>query len=112
MATAPARTARVVDPRLLHYARATRAFIFSSVALGTVGALLIVAQAWLLTDVVCEAFLHGHGLASMRAALAALLAVVLLRALLAWASETARGAQLDGRQVPAARRAAGPRVGR
>ena len=87
MATAPARTARVVDPRLLHYARATRAFIFSSVALGTAGALLIIGQAWLLTDVVCEAFLHGHGLASMRTALAALLAVVLLRALLAWASE-------------------------
>ena len=100
---APARTARVVDPRLLHYARATRTFILSSVALGTAGALLIVAQAWLLTDVVCEAFLHGHGLASMRAALAALLAVVLLRALLAWASEvlaarssTAAKSQLRG----------------
>ncbi len=84
---APARTARVVDPRLLHYARATRAFILASVALGTVGALLIVAQAWLLTDVVCEAFLHGRGLASVETGLAALLAVVLLRALLAWASE-------------------------
>ena len=76
-----------MDPRLLHYARATRTFIFSSVALGTFGALLIVLQAWLLVDVVCEAFLHGRGLSAVKGALVALLVVVLVRALLAWASE-------------------------
>jgi ATP-binding cassette, subfamily C, bacterial CydCD len=81
------RGSRMVDPRLLHYARATRTFILASVALGTLAALLLIAQAWLLTDVVCEAFLHGRGLSDVRAPLGALLAVVLLRALLAWASE-------------------------
>jgi ATP-binding cassette subfamily C protein CydCD len=81
------RASRVVDERLLHHARATRAFILGSIALGTLAALLIVAQAWLLVDIVCEAFLHGHGLSAVRTALGALLVVVLARALLAWAAE-------------------------
>ncbi len=79
--------ARVVDPRLLDHARATRGFIRCAIALGTLSALLIVLQAWLLVDVVCEAFLHGHGLPAVKGVLAALLAVVAVRALLAWASE-------------------------
>ena len=83
----PRRGGRVVDPRLLHYARATRTFILSAVALGTLAALLIIAQAWLLVDVVCEAFLHGRGVSAVRGTLAALLVVVLARALIAWASE-------------------------
>ncbi len=84
---ASTRAARVVDPRLLHHARATRTFIRAAIALGTLGALLIVVQAWLLVDVVCEAFVHHHGLSAVQGPLAALLAVVLVRALLAWASE-------------------------
>jgi ATP-binding cassette subfamily C protein CydCD len=88
MAPAAARGAsRALDRRLLRYARATRTFIAASVGLGTAGALLIVAQAALLVDVVCEAFQQGRGLAALRAPLAALLAVVLARAVIAWASE-------------------------
>jgi thiol reductant ABC exporter CydD subunit len=78
---------RALDPRLLRYARATRTFIWLSVALGAAGALLIVAQAWLLSDVVSRAFLGGSGLAEVRGPMAALLAVVLARAALAWAAE-------------------------
>jgi thiol reductant ABC exporter CydD subunit len=87
MAPAAARASRVVDERLLRCARATRVFIGGSVVLGTVGALLIVAQAWLLVDVVCEAFQHGRDLSALRGPLIALLAVVLARAALAWGAE-------------------------
>jgi thiol reductant ABC exporter CydD subunit len=80
---------RALDPRLLRYARATRTFLFVSVALGSLGALLIVAQAWLLADVVARAFIDGRSLAQLRAPLIALFAVVVARALLVWAAELA-----------------------
>jgi thiol reductant ABC exporter CydD subunit len=80
---------RALNPRLLRYARATRAFLVVSVALGSLGALLIVAQAWLLADVVARAFIGGRGLAQLRTPLTVLLAVVVARALLAWAAELA-----------------------
>ncbi len=41
-----------LDPRLLSYARAARAFIAGTIALRCIGALLIIAQAWLLASVV------------------------------------------------------------
>jgi thiol reductant ABC exporter CydD subunit len=80
---------RALDPRLLRYARATRTFLFVSVALGSLGALLIVAQAWLLADVVARAFIGGDGLARLQTPLAVLLVVVVARAVLAWAAELA-----------------------
>lgn len=86
-ATISRRASGALDPRLLRYARSTRTFIVSSIALGTVGALLIVLQAWLLVDVVCEAFLHGRGLSALRGPLAGLLAVVLARAAVVWGGE-------------------------
>ena len=55
---------RALDPRLLRYARATRTFLVVSVSLGVLSALLIVAQAWLLADVVSRAFLGGWSVAS------------------------------------------------
>ena len=79
----------VVDPRLLHYARATRTFIGASIGLGFIGALLILAQAWLLAYVIAAALAAGEGLAQLRVALAALTAVVLARAAVAWVSEVA-----------------------
>jgi len=80
---------RALDPRLLRYARATRTFLFVSVALGSLSALLIVAQAWLLADVVARAFIGGRSLAQLRTPLIALLVVVVARAVLAWAAELA-----------------------
>jgi thiol reductant ABC exporter CydD subunit len=80
---------RALDPRLLRYARATRTFLFVSVALGSLAALLIVAQAWLLADVVARAFIDGRSLAQLSTPLTALLAVVVARAVLAWAAELA-----------------------
>ncbi|HEY2570409.1 MAG TPA: thiol reductant ABC exporter subunit CydD, partial [Solirubrobacteraceae bacterium] len=80
---------RALDPRLLRYARATRTFLFVSVALGSLAALLIVAQAWLLADVVARAFIDDMSLARLRTPLAILLAVVVTRAVLAWVAELA-----------------------
>jgi ATP-binding cassette subfamily C protein CydCD len=80
---------RALDPRLLRYARATRTFLFISVALGLLTALLIVAQAWLLADIVAGAFAHGRGLTQLRTPLVALLCVVLARAVVAWGAELA-----------------------
>jgi thiol reductant ABC exporter CydD subunit len=80
---------RALDPRLLHYARATRTFLLASVTLGLVAALLIVAQAWLLADVVARAFIGGEGASALRTPLIGLLIVVLTRAGVAWAAELA-----------------------
>ena len=77
----------ILDPRLLRYARATRTFILASIALGSLSTLLIIAQAWLLADVIAGAFGAGRGLAQLRAPLEALLAVVLARAVVGWAAE-------------------------
>ena len=80
---------RALDPRLLRHAGATRVFIVLSVALGVLGGLLILAQAWLLADVVSRAFSGSRGVAALRGPLLALLCVVVARAAVAWASELA-----------------------
>ena len=80
---------RALDPRLLRYARATRTFLFVSVGLGVLSALLIVAQAWLLADVVASAFRHGSGLSQLHTPLLVLLCVVLARAAVAWGAQLA-----------------------
>jgi ATP-binding cassette, subfamily C, bacterial CydCD len=82
---------RAIDERLLRYARATRSFLLLSVALGVLGALLIVAQAWLLADVVARAFTDSRSVAELRSPVVALLGVLLARAALAWAVELAAG---------------------
>jgi ATP-binding cassette subfamily C protein CydCD len=87
--TGPGRAAGPFDPRLLHYARATRVYLVLAVAVGGLAAFLVIAQAWLIATVVADAFLRHRGVASLRAPLLALLAVVAGRALLAWAAERA-----------------------
>ena len=82
---------RALDPRLLQYARATRTFLFVSVGLGALSALLIVSQAWLLADVVASAFSGGKSLAQLQTPLMVLLCVVVARAVVAWAAELAAG---------------------
>jgi thiol reductant ABC exporter CydD subunit len=82
---------RALDPRLLRYARATRTFLFASVGLGALSALLIVAQAWLLADVVASAFSGGRSVAQLQTPLVVLLCVVLARATVAWGAELVAG---------------------
>src|SRR5262249_24113966 len=76
-----------VDPRLLSYARATRPFLVALTALGVVSAALIIAQAWLLADVISAAFAKGKGLEQLRPQRIALLCVVLARGAVAWGRE-------------------------
>jgi len=80
---------RALDQRLLAYARTTRTFLLQSVGLGVLSALLIVAQAWLLADVVSRAFLGGRSLEQLQTPLIILLLVVLTRATVAWLAELA-----------------------
>ncbi|WP_042415737.1 thiol reductant ABC exporter subunit CydD [Streptacidiphilus anmyonensis] len=76
-----------VDPRLLRYARATRTFLLASVALGALGAGLVIAQALLVAQIVVGCFQHGEGLGRLAGPLAALAAVSLGRGAVAWATE-------------------------
>ncbi|MBC9728420.1 thiol reductant ABC exporter subunit CydD [Streptomyces sp. TRM68367] len=78
-----------IDPRLLRYARATRLFLMAVVGLGAVGALLVIAQAMLIADVVVGAFQHGLSPADLRTPLLLLAAVACGRALVAWLTELA-----------------------
>jgi thiol reductant ABC exporter CydD subunit len=76
-----------VDPRLLRYARATRPFLVALVVLGAITALLIIAQAWLLADVIAGALGSHTGIAGFTLPLVVLLGVVLGRAVVAWGRE-------------------------
>ncbi|GAA2579476.1 MULTISPECIES: thiol reductant ABC exporter subunit CydD [Streptomyces] len=78
-----------IDPRLLRYARATRFFLAAVVALGAVGAGLLVAQAMLIAEVVVGAFQHDTTAAGLRTPLLLLVAVACGRALVGWLTELA-----------------------
>ncbi|MFD5642218.1 thiol reductant ABC exporter subunit CydD, partial [Streptomyces anulatus] len=78
-----------IDPRLLHHARATRLFLAAVVALGLVGALLVIAQAMLIAEIVVGGFEGGLTVTALRTPLLLLAAVALGRALVAWLTELA-----------------------
>ncbi|MEU3657313.1 thiol reductant ABC exporter subunit CydD [Streptomyces sp. NPDC032161] len=78
-----------IDPRLLRHARATRFFLAAVVALGTVGAVLVVAQAMLIADIVVGGFEDGLTASGLRTPLILLAAVALGRALVSWLTELA-----------------------
>ncbi|WNF28187.1 thiol reductant ABC exporter subunit CydD [Streptomyces sp. C11-1] len=78
-----------IDPRLLRYARATRLFLAAVVGLGLVGALLVIAQAMLIAEIVVGGFEGGLTVTDLRTPLLLLAAVALGRALVAWLTELA-----------------------
>ncbi|SFD20944.1 thiol reductant ABC exporter subunit CydD [Streptomyces aidingensis] len=78
-----------VDPRLLRHARATRGFLAASVALGLAGALLVIAQAVLIADLVTGAFQRGLAAGELGGPLAWLAATAAGRAVVAWLTELA-----------------------
>ncbi|MFJ9679851.1 thiol reductant ABC exporter subunit CydD [Streptomyces sp. NPDC101194] len=78
-----------IDPRLLHHARATRLFLAALVALGVVGAALVIAQAMLVAEVVVGGFEDGLTVAGLRTPLILLAAVALGRGLVSWLTELA-----------------------
>ncbi|MDH6119546.1 ATP-binding cassette subfamily C protein CydCD [Kitasatospora sp. GAS204A] len=78
---------RPVDPRLLAQARTTRAFLAGSVLLGALGAVLVLAQATLIAEIVVRCFQRGQGLAALGTPLVLLAATAVGRALVAWLTE-------------------------
>ncbi|MFF5857567.1 thiol reductant ABC exporter subunit CydD [Streptomyces sp. NPDC012751] len=78
-----------IDPRLLRYARATRLFLAAVVALGAVGAGLVIAQAMLVAEVVVGAFQRGQSVTDLRTPLVLLAVVAVGRSLVAWLTELA-----------------------
>lgn len=75
-----------LDPRLLRRASATRGLVTTLVATGTADALLLVAQAFLIANVVTAAFLGSAGLAQVSSRLWALVGVSVGRAVAGWLS--------------------------
>ncbi|GAA2875615.1 thiol reductant ABC exporter subunit CydD [Streptomyces mexicanus] len=78
-----------IDPRLLRHARATRLFLFATVALGALGAGLVIAQAMLIAEAVVGAFQHRMTVGELRTPLLLLVAVACGRALVSWLTELA-----------------------
>ncbi|MFE1444185.1 thiol reductant ABC exporter subunit CydD [Streptomyces sp. NPDC058739] len=78
-----------IDPRLIRHARATRLFLAAVVALGTVGAVLVIAQAMLIAEVVVGAFQRGLSVGELRTPLLLLVAVAVGRSVIAWLTEMA-----------------------
>ncbi|WP_051885966.1 thiol reductant ABC exporter subunit CydD [Streptomyces hygroscopicus] len=78
-----------IDPRLLRYARATRFFLAASVALGLVGAGLVIAQAMLIAEIVVGPFQRGDGAGALTLPLGLLALVALGRAVVSWLTELA-----------------------
>ncbi|UYQ63235.1 thiol reductant ABC exporter subunit CydD [Streptomyces peucetius] len=78
-----------IDPRLLRYARATRGFLAAVVALGAVGAGLVVAQAMLIAEVVVGAFQRDLSVADLATPLMLLAGVAVGRASVSWLTELA-----------------------
>ncbi|MGA4997756.1 thiol reductant ABC exporter subunit CydD [Streptomyces arboris] len=78
-----------IDPRLVRYAQATRFFLAAVVALGLVGAALVIAQAMLIAEIVVGGFEDGLTVTELRTPLLLLAAVAVGRALVAWLTELA-----------------------
>ncbi|MER7755779.1 thiol reductant ABC exporter subunit CydD [Kitasatospora sp. NPDC097643] len=76
-----------VDPRLLGYARTTRAFLAGSVLLGAAGAALVVAQAGLIAEIVVRAFQQQAGIGELSTPLVLLALTAVGRGLVGWLTE-------------------------
>ncbi|MFI2427692.1 thiol reductant ABC exporter subunit CydD [Streptomyces sp. NPDC018955] len=78
-----------IDPRLLRYARATRGFLAAVVGLGAMGAVLVIAQAMLIAEIVVGAFRDGLSAGALGTPLLLLVVVAAGRGLVGWLTELA-----------------------
>ncbi|MFJ5558196.1 thiol reductant ABC exporter subunit CydD [Streptomyces sp. NPDC093250] len=78
-----------IDPRLLRYARATRGFLVAVVGLGALGAVLVIAQAMLIAEIVVGAFEDGLSVGDLSTPLLLLAVVAAGRGLVGWLTELA-----------------------
>ncbi|NLF78618.1 MAG: thiol reductant ABC exporter subunit CydD [Chloroflexi bacterium] len=92
-----------LDRRLLRQLETVRVLFGGAILLSATSGLLLIAQAWLLSQIVARVFLREQGLGDVAPLLAALLAVIVLRAVVTWggdavASETAERIKGDLRE--------------
>ncbi|TXS16525.1 thiol reductant ABC exporter subunit CydD [Streptomyces sp. adm13(2018)] len=78
-----------IDPRLLRYARATRLFLIAVVGLGLVGAVLVIAQAMLIAEIVVGSFQKGQSVSTLTTPLLLLVGIAAARGLVSWLTELA-----------------------
>ncbi|MGB8020067.1 MAG: thiol reductant ABC exporter subunit CydD [Candidatus Nanopelagicales bacterium] len=78
---------RPLDPRLLRHARATQRYLVAAAVIGSVIAVLLVVQAFLIARVVTAAFQSGASLADVTGLLGWLVGITLARAGLVWGME-------------------------
>ncbi|MFC9795205.1 thiol reductant ABC exporter subunit CydD [Streptomyces sp. NPDC127584] len=78
-----------IDPRLLRYARATRLFLIAVVGLGLVGAVLVIAQAMLIAEIVVGSFQKGQSVSALTTPLLLLVGIAAARGLVSWLTELA-----------------------
>jgi ATP-binding cassette subfamily C protein CydD len=97
------KTNPLIDKRLLGLARTSRAGFILTISQGLAGGALTVIQAWLLSRAVNRVFLAEQALGAINGLMGTLLAVIVLRAVLAWgmevtANSVARKVKQDLRQ--------------
>jgi ATP-binding cassette subfamily C protein CydCD len=80
---------RPVDPRLLRQGSTARPALVATVVCGVLTAVLIVAQAWLISLGIVNVFQRNESLAELRPLVVGAIAVFLARAVVAWAQEVA-----------------------
>lgn len=78
---------RPFDPRLLRYASATRGFIGAAIVAGAITTVLIIVQAFAITDIVVPVFTEGASLGDVVGAVWVLFAVVVARVVVSYVSE-------------------------
>jgi ATP-binding cassette, subfamily C, bacterial CydCD len=84
---ASGRRSGPIDPRLLHYTRATRRYLVATVALGGITAALLVAQAWLIATCVARVTIDHRALGQVGALMILLAATVVGRSSVGWIGE-------------------------
>ncbi|NDJ55393.1 MAG: thiol reductant ABC exporter subunit CydD, partial [Chloroflexi bacterium] len=81
--------------RLMGEASQVRSWLLGAIGLGALAGLLLVVQAWLLSQSITRVFLDSQTLADVSSLLAMLAGIIALRAALLWASDVA-AAQVAG----------------
>ena len=76
-----------IDPRLFRYTRGTRRYLVATVMLGGITAGLVVAQAWLIANVVSRVVVGHEAGRHIRTLAALLLVAIVCRATVGWLGE-------------------------
>jgi ATP-binding cassette subfamily C protein CydD len=76
-----------IQSRILHYNLAARGFLIGTIAVGVCAVALVIAQAWLLSDVVNRVFMRRQTLADVVPFLFVMVLLALLRAAFVWGGD-------------------------